>query len=169
MPVSSSRSMPLTSRYPPIFRAILGTHNRLRLLPATVRKYSSAKRKNAPESSDAFQKIIREKLIDLLTHGAARIGNVFRSHVEGQHESVRAFELIRLRAFSIGLKFIRHHDETIVPRRSPVPNVLEHRWIVGHALETLQLDLSSLAAVQRGMSLVLVKGPGVNVAFGGLE
>ena len=72
-------------------------------------------------------------------------------------------------AFAIGFKLIRHHDEAVVARRAPVLDVLQHRRFIRHALKALKLDLGGLAAIQRRMRLVLVEGPRIDVALGGLE
>ena len=95
--------------------------------------------------------------------------NVLRGHVEGEHESVRALELETVRALAIGLKLVRHHHESVIARRSPVFNVLEHRGFIRHALKALEFDLGRLAPVQGRMGLILVKSPGVDVALGGLK
>ena len=69
----------------------------------------------------------------------------------------------------VGLQLIRHHDEAIVARCSPILDILQHRGFVGHPLKALQLDLGRLAAVECGMGLIFVEGPGVDIALGSLE
>src|SRR6185369_6569961 len=95
--------------------------------------------------------------------------DIFGSHVEGEHKTVGALELESLGALAVGFKLIRHHDEAIVAWRSPIFDVLEDRWFIGHALETFQLDLGSFSAVESCMRLVFVKGPSVDIALGCLE
>src|SRR5690242_14430374 len=130
---------------------------------------SAHREKNAPETFRRNERMICEAMPDLFAHGTTASGNVFRRHVKGQHESVGALEFVRLRTYAIGFDLIGHHHKAIIPRRSPVSDILEHRRFVGHALKALQLDLGGFAAIERCMSLVLVKGPGVNVSLSGLE
>src|SRR5580692_7230240 len=80
--------------------------------------------------------------------------NVLRVHVESEQESICALELESVRAVAIGLQLIRHHDEAVVARCSPVLHVFEHRRFIRHALKAFQFDLSGLAAVDRRMRLV---------------
>src|SRR5580693_349700 len=92
---------------------------------------------------------------------------VLGAEVDRDQEAVGAPVFERLGADPIGFHFVRHHDETVVARRAPVPEVLQHHRprAIGRA-GAHELDLGRLAAVHGRVRAVLIVLPDVDRRLG---
>src|SRR4029453_8565788 len=74
--------------------------------------------------------------------------------VDGNQEAIRPFKLERLVPSAISFDFVRHHEETLVARHTPIFQVLNHDRLIGHSLKFIESDLACFSVAQLRVGMI---------------